>query len=263
MTIRPLCCIALFALTACGNTQDEEAVGEVKETASVGTIAVSALQFIGILPSYECGESRRNFVARLTEGLNQKLGCTTVASVNEGDLADSFELQFGEGCHLGEKELRGVLRGTVAGGEDRTSVAVDLKDLLVGSEAIPASAAYETCGDEDRYSAFVEAKLSPERTARLDLTVANREGIFLIGQNTLVLQGSGQISHPAGVDEVRFEHLTYEIGQLMPWDGSLTVDTSDGRHVQAAFDSKDCPYRTGHLTVAVDDHKPVKIPVVR
>lgn len=255
-----------LTLTACADAKsDKEAVDEVKETASVGSYAVSALQFVGILPSFECGESRRHFVARLTEGLNQQLGCTTVASVSEGDVADQFRLQFGDGCHLGDKELRGELVGLVAGGDDRSTLSLDLNGVHVGNDSIPASAGYETCGDENRYSVFVEATLSeePRRTAHLDLKVAKRDGIFLIGQDTFIVDGAGTVDHPAGSDRVTFDHLTYEMKQLMPWDGSLRVDTSGGELVKATFDSKDAPYRTGHLTVQVNDRKPVRVPVVR
>lgn len=240
-------------------------VEQVKESAGLIGAAGHALRVLGILPSYECGESRRHFAGRLTSGHELSEGCVTAATVQEGELGDALTIDFAEGCHVGDKQVRGTARGLMSGGEDRFTLSLDLQGVTVDGDALPASAGYEVCGDEDRYSAFVQAQLSQEplRTFELQAQLARRDGIFLIGQDTLVLDGEGHVSHPAGQDLVAFDHLTYEMKQLMPWDGSLEVSTSDGRKVRAEFDSENMPYRTGHLSVQVDEGKTVRVPVIR
>lgn len=260
--------IALLAVTLCGcgthAVQDED-VKEVKQSASLVGSAAHALQILGILPSYECGEPRRNFLGRLTSGHHFNEGCVATATSAQGEMADMLTLQFEEGCAIGEKDLRGTARGYLSGGDDRIALSLDMNDVTVGGDKLPASVGFEKCGDEDRYSAFVQARISreTERWFELEATVAKRDGIFLIGKDTLVLEGHGKVTHPAGTDQVSFDELTYELGQLMPWDGSLEVETSDGRSVRAEFDSDGMPYRTGHLSVQVDEGKVVRVPVVR
>lgn len=266
MTRTTLALLLATAMWGCGaQSVDKEDVSEVRQSAGLIGAAGRALQLLGILPSYECGESRRNFLGKLTSGHQFSEGCVATATASEGDVADVLSIQFGEGCHLGEKDLRGTLRGFTSGGDDRFSLSVDLAEVTLGGDDIPAMAGYEKCGDEDRYSAFVEAQLSNdvERFFELDVEVAKRDGIFLIGKDTLVLDGTGFVTHPAGRDAVSFSELTYELGQLMPWDGSLEVSTSDGRNVRAEFDSEGMPYRTGQLSVQVDEGKVVRVPVVR
>lgn len=258
-----LASLALLVLSACG-VEDPAAVSEDVEDGKRAVTAIdhakAALQWIGILPSYECGEEQRHFAGKLLEAANAEAGCVAVAD-ETADSSDRVQVSFGEGCAIGKKSLSGNLGIVTSGGDDRKRVELDLTQLRIDGEAIPVSVTYGTCGDEDRYSATVSGTLSdsPRRTFRMDLTVANQEGIVLIGDNTLVLRGGGEVEHPDGTDRVSFDGLSYEIGDVLPKDGAVNVQTSRGKHVKVRFEVKF--WHLGMAEICVNDDQPITVPI--
>lgn len=262
--IRSFALIGSVALSACG-TPASVAASEELERADDAVTALDrsrqALQWLGILPSYECGEDERFFVGRLVESLNAEAGCVAVADEPD-DAHDRATVSFGEGCVVRGRRLSGELAIVVSGGDDRKRVELDLSSVAVDGESIPVQVSYGTCGDEDQYAARVSGTLSqsPKRTFALDLTVASQEGVVLIGDNTLVLKGHGELVHPEGADRVSFDSLSYEMGDVLPKDGEVLVETSKEKHVRVRFEEKF--WRLGLAEVKVNDDEPVVIPVI-
>lgn len=251
-------------LAACGGIEERAAAEDVER----GQHAVAAvddaravLEWIGILPSYECGEEKRFFAARIVEKLSADHGCVSIKDEPTAT-TDRATVTLTEECVIGEKHVTGNIGVSIAGGDDRKRVELDLTQLRVGGDPINARVSYGSCGDEDRYGAQVSGTLSdsPKRTFRLDLTVANQDGIFLIGDNTLVLKGGGEVEHPDGVDRVSFDGLSYEIGDVLPKEGGLLVETSAGKRVGVRFEERF--WRLGVAEIKVNGDEPVVVPVV-
>lgn len=265
--------LAFLALAAAGmggcscSAPSQEEVDDAKDRVNLAVQAVGrvrvALELLGLLPVYECGEPRRTFVGKAVEQAERSIGCVTATAVAEGQSADAVNLAFPEaGCEFQQHSLAGAALFRYSGGEDRLDLEADFGALQVDGDLLPAKAGYGTCSDEKRVWASAEGEFSERAGCRfkVDARVGLRDGMPVIGGTTVVLDGGAEITRPEGLDKLSFTSLHYEIGQIMPKQGSLLVETSGGKRIQVTFDPG--LWRLGEAEVVIDDRDPVTIPVV-
>lgn len=269
MTRRPLV-LALLPLlaTACGGnrpTKEEiaEARARVEQAADAAAKARTALELLGVLPVYTCGEARRTFVGQASESFRAQVACVTVTTEAVDASTDALALTFPEGgCSVGGYGLSGPGRFLYSGGEDRMELTADLRELKVEGQPLQAKVGYGTCGDESRAWVLAEGTVpdSGGRTFRVDGRVAKREGLPLIGGTELRLDGTGTLTGPAGEDRLTLTGVLYEVGHAAPKEGEVLVERADGGRVKATF--RPGLWRTGEMELTVDDAEPVTVPIV-
>lgn len=259
----------LLLATACGRdlpTQEEidDAKSRVDLAVHAAHQARVALEVLGILPVYTCGEPRRTFVGRTTEGAQTKVACVTATSEARDDTSDAVVLSFPEsGCKVNGYTVSGQTAFLYQGGEERMDVFADLHGLTVDGHNVQATVGYGTCGDEQRFWAEASGAL-PERAGssyNVDGRVGLREGLPIIGGTTLVFDGPAEVSGPLGTDRITFTELQYEVGEFLPKKGQAFIETANGRRVKVDF--SEVLWRLGKVEVEIDDKAPVTVPIVR
>lgn len=234
-------------------TEIEAAKAELSGAVASAEGARAALELLGILPSYECGEPRRTFVGRVVEELTVSWSCATFTTAAVGDQADVVTVTFAAaGCPVTGHTLGGTLVLRYSGGEDRMDLELDARALVVDGALVGALAGYGTCGDETRYWALAEGD-----GYRVDVQIAKRDGIPLIGGTTLLIDGSAQLTDDAGTDSVAFTGVEYEVGDLLPRHGTIVIQTAAGRRIEATFDLDSPIY--GSVRLVIDAHDAVTI----
>lgn len=264
----PLLALLPLLATACGEqrpTQEEidAARARVEQAVGAAARARSALELLGVLPVYECGEPRRTFVGRASESVQAQVACVTVTSEAVDATTDAVVLAFsGEGCTARGHGISGQGRFHYSGGEERMALSADLRELKVDGDALQAQVGYGTCGDES--SAWVRAEGAlPGRdghTFRVDGRVAKRDGLPLVGGTELRLDGTGALTGPAGTDTLTLTGALYELGDLAPREGEVLVESAEGGRVRATF--RPGLWRTGKMELVIDDGEPVTVPIV-
>jgi hypothetical protein len=143
--------------TACGGSpptqvEIDEARDRVDVALGAATQARAALELLGILPVYTCGESRRSFVGNAAATLEAQVGCVTAETEALDATTDAVVLSFPqEGCELREHTVSGQTAFKYSGGEDRMDLKADLRGLRVDGDPLQVEVGYGTCGDESRY----------------------------------------------------------------------------------------------------------------
>ena len=262
--------IVTACLAACGGrpppTKEEidDAKGRVRAALAAAEQARRILELLGILPVYECGESERvAFVGKVADGFRRDYPCATVTTEALSN-ADAVIGTFPEaGCEVRRHSVSGKASFVYSGGSDRFELHLDGRELKVDGEPLQAKAGYGKCGDETRYWALAEGDLPkrPEIHFKVDGRAGVREGLPIIGSDTLVFDGPGEVAHPDGTDRVTFAGLHYEIGEYLPKEGTIEIDTSSGHHVRATF--KTTLWRLGEAEIQVDDKEPKTVPIIR
>ena len=263
-------CLALVILaTACGReppTQEEisDAKSRVDLAIHAAHQARLALELLGILPVYTCGEPRRTFVGRAAEGVRVKVPCVTAAAEALNESTDRVWFSFPETqCSLNGHTVSGQTAFVYTGGEERMELTADLSGLRVDGHALQARVGYGTCGDEKRFWTEASGALPgrPGSTYRVDGRVGLREGAPLFGSTSLVFDGPGEVSGPLGRDRVTFTGLEYEVGEFLPKKGQALIETARGHRVKVDF--SEVLWRVGKVEVEIDDKAPVTVPIVR
>lgn len=224
--------------------------------------ARTALELLGVLPTYTCGEAQGTFVGRAAAGLTAQLACGTVTTTSTADGDFVFLTAPQGGCAMGGHQVEGTLQFRFALGTDTMQVELDTRRALVDGQPLPVLAGYGTCGDEDRVWATADGMLPHRSTVsyHLDGVLKQRPGLPLIGGTTLILDGTAELTTSAGVDRVTFYELEYEVGDYLPKNGAVLVQTSSGHRVRAQF----LPvfWSLGLARVTVNDAAPVDVPVL-
>jgi hypothetical protein len=265
--------LALLTLTtlttACGGeppTQEEidAARAQVALALDASKQARSALELLGFLPVYTCGEPRRNFVGAVVESAEARAGCVSASAESIDATTDAVVVSFADGgCEVLETTIAGQVAFRYSGGEDRMELTADLRQLKVDGESLQAEVGYGTCGDESRFWAKAEGSLPghPEYTFKVDGRVGKREGAPIIGGTTLLLDGPGELTGPEGTDRLTLTGVLYELGEYAPKQGEILLETADGHTVKATFE--EALWRVGKMELVIDDHEPVTVPIVR
>lgn len=263
-------CLALVILaTACGReppTQEEleDAKSRVDLAIHAAHQARIALELLGILPVYTCGEPRRTFVGRATEGVRAKVACLTATAEAQDDSTDAVVLSFPDGgCSVNGHTVSGQSAFVYHGGEDLMDLSADLHGLKVDGHTLQAKVGYGTCGDEKRFWTEAAGTLPDQsgNSYRVDGRVGLREGVPLFGSTSLVFDGPGEVSGPLGTDRVTFTGLEYEVGEFLPKKGQALIETAKGHRVKVGF--SEVLWRVGKVEVEIDDKAPVTVPIVR
>jgi hypothetical protein len=263
-------CLALAVLaTACGReppTQEEidDARTRVDLAIHAAHQARIALELLGLLPVYTCGEERRTFVGRAVEGARAKVGCVSATAEARDESSDMVVLSFPETqCSFNGHTVSGQSAFIYDQGEDRMDLTADLNHLTVDGKVLQATVGYGTCGDETRFWTAAAGALPgrPGNTYRVDGRVGVREGVPLFGGTSLVFDGPGQVSGPLGTDRVTFTALEYEVGEFLPKKGQALIETARGHRVRVDF--SEVLWRVGKVEVEIDDKAPVTVPIVR
>jgi hypothetical protein len=241
----------------------EEARAQLKLAAEAAAKARAALELLGVLPVYTCGEPRRTFVGQATESFRTQVACVTVATEAQGATADAAILSFPDsGCAVRGHGLAGQARFVYSGGESRMDLTADLRALKVDGAPLGALVGYGTCGDESRYWAQATGEL-PGRaghTFQVDGRVGKRNGIPLFGGTSLLLDGTGKLQVPEGTHHLTLTGVLYEVGEYAPREGEVLVVTAAGRRVKATF--KPGLWQVGKMELVVDDAEPVTVPIL-
>lgn len=219
-----------------------------------------AFELLGLAPTYTCGEPEPAFAADVASGIRLRYPCANV-SAEALTTADAIHLDLASaGCSMYGHTATGSAIFTYSGGTDRFDLAADLRQLQLDGKPLNAQVGYGTCSDETRYWALVEGPLPKHAdvNVKLDAHVAKRDGLPIIGETTLIVDGTGSATGPGGTDRVTFTGLQWDIGVNLPKAGIIEVETATGHHVKAEFTEGKC---TSTATVTVDDHAPVTVPV--
>ena len=265
--IVPLC-LAVLA-TACGEeAPTKEEVDAARETVERAVASAhqarGALEALGILPVYTCGEPRRSFVGRAAEGVHARYACATATVEARDDVTDAVVMTFAEGgCEVHGLRFTGQVAFLYRGGEDLMEVHADLRGLAVDGHTVQAEVGYGTCGDETRMFADVSGSVPgrEEHRFHIDGRVGMRAGVPVIGGSELVLDGPGELVGPGGTDRLTLTSLLYDVGQYLPKTGTAVLETAEGRRVEARFE--EVLWRVGKVEVTIDGKEPVTVPIVR
>lgn len=238
----------------------EQAKAVVTLAVDLGGRARTALELLGILPTYDCGQPRRSFVGEVAAGFEAEFACATVATEQLDAARDAIRLTFSpDGCQVNGTSLSGLAVFAYNGGEDRLDLEADLSALQVAGDPLEMRAGYGTCGDQQSVWAAGQGELGAEHAFSALLSVGLREGIPIFGSSTLVLSGAAELTGPAGTDEVDFDELVYEPGSLLPEEGRLTIQTASGHTLIARFSSG---LLLDQVEITIDDHDPVTVPLL-
>lgn len=217
--------------------------------------AAAALQLLGILPDYTCGEPRRTWVGAAAESLSADFGCVEARAEQRSEESDALVVTFAPaGCTVRGHTVSGETAFVYSGGEDRLDVTAQLASLVVDGASLQASVGYGTCGDETSYRAHVTGE-----TYSLNAEVSKRDGPPVIGSTTLIIDGTGTLISEAGNDTITLTALEYEPGSTFPNEGEILIETADGHRVRVTF----IPvlWSLQKAEIQVDDEPPVTAPI--
>lgn len=261
------CVVPVLALSVgCARmpTQAErsEAQKQMNNLDAVMEEARRPLEFLGILPTYQCGSPRGTQVGKAAEALRVRTPCAQVTTESFAT-SDWVTMTFPQGgCSIGDHWISGEVRFTYSGGDDRIEIAGDFQRMFVDGISPRATVEFVGCGDEISVTGTAEGKV-PDRSDLgywASLTVALRQGIPIIGDDELALNGRVEVIQEAGVDKVTIQELLYEIGEYLPKSGQVNVETHEGKKVKGTFKEK--LWRLGEVEVEVNDSAPVTVPVI-
>lgn len=257
--------VVLLMVTACGNGEqllDAEQQAQV-DAAELDTqsavqglsIARTALEVFGVLPSYSCGPLN-DAIGKAIPPVSLPLACMTVTTRGTG-----LDLVFGEhGCDVAGHRVTGTLALELALGESRIDATADLRSLVIDGQSLPVRVGMGVCGDEKRVWATVDTVKVGERTFALDAHVGVRRGLPIIGSTTILLDGTGSLAGSERTD-VAADGLEYDVGEYAPKAGTLTVNRSDGSSFSVRF--TEVLWKLGKAEVTIDDRAPVEVLVVQ
>ena len=270
MRLRACLALALAVLaTACDREPPtKEEIEDAQARVDLAVLAAHqarlALELLGLLPVYTCGESRRTFVGKAAEGIHTQVACVTATAVAQNDTTDAVVLTFPESaCTVRGHTVSGRSEFIYSGGPERMDLFADLRELTVDGQRLQAKVGYGTCSDEKRFWTEAAGNL-PGRsgsTYSVNARVGLREGLPLFGSSTLVFDGPGEVSGALGTDRVTFTALEYEVGEYLPKEGEALIETAKGRRVKVNFSP--VLWRIGKVEVEIDDKAPVTLPIVR
>ena len=238
----------------------EDAKARLAVAVKSADLARVALEQLGLLPTYDCGVPRGAFVPDVLDALEVEYACATVAVDSSDPAADAITVTFDEaGCEVAGRTLSGALVVRVAGGEDRFDLEVDARALAVDGALVQALAGYGTCSDETRYWVLAEGDVPGHagKTFYVDGNIAKRDGLPVIGGTTLLISGTGDLAEAGATDRMTMEDVDYEIGDLLPRNGVILLETASGRRIRATFTQDSPLYRK--VSLEIDAHDPVTV----
>lgn len=221
----------------------------------------AALEMLGIIPVYTCGEPRAAFAGKLPASLKTGFVGATVSLDGTDPATDKFSLAFppGGGSVRGHK-VTGTILVSASGGEDRFTLGFDATQAQFDGTPVQALGGYGTCGDSTTYWADSQGPLAAAAgTYLLKARVGKKKGLPLIGSSTLIIDAAGDYTRGGKKDALTLVSVNYEVGKILPRSGTIRIETSDGHNLAATF-SDDTPL-AGQVKVKVDSKSAVTIPL--
>jgi len=221
----------------------------------------AALEMLGIIPVYTCGEPRAAFAGKLPASLKSGFAGATVSLDGTDPALDKFTLAFPpEGGKLRGHKVTGTVLVKAAGGEDHFSLELDATQAQFDGTAVQALGGYGTCGDSTTYWADSQGPLAgASGTYLLKARVGKKAGLPLIGSTTLLINAIGDYTRGGKQDALTLTSVDYEVGKILPRSGTIKIETSNGHTMTATF-SDDTPL-AGQVKVKVDSKSAVTIPL--
>jgi hypothetical protein len=271
---RPLSLALLLVasqLAACSETREKLddaraaadgalAVAKVPSALELLDLARTAFDLLDLAPTYTCGEPRGTFAGKVADGMVLRYPCIT-ASLAAGAAADVLTATLPDsGCRLRGHRVSGAGAFSFSGGEDRLELAADLRALAVDGRPLQTEVGYGTCGDATTYWARTDGTLPrhPEKATHLDLHVTMKDGLPLIGDTDVTIDGTGTLTEAGATDALTAIAIAYRLGELNPTAGTLVITTANGHTVTVTFFTEACDTSA---RVVVDDHPAITIPL--
>ncbi|MDQ3002371.1 MAG: hypothetical protein M3Y08_14055 [Fibrobacterota bacterium] len=225
------------------------------------TRAHAALEFLGIIPVYTCGEERAHFAGRLPANLATGFAGAAFTLDATDPTADKVSIVFpAAGSKVRGHKVTGNFFIKTSGGKDRFTLELDARQAKIDGKAVQTVAGYGTCGDSTSYWADSEGPLpTAGQSYVLMAKVGKKAGISVIGSTTLLVDATGSMTHDGKTDQVTLTSMDYEVGKLLPHSGTLLIITSSEKRILATF-SQDTPI-AGQVKVRVDSKSAVTIPL--
>ncbi|MBS2030927.1 MAG: hypothetical protein JST54_23690 [Deltaproteobacteria bacterium] len=263
--MRKLMLAVCLAVAGCGaDVQDTwDANQDALQATRAGAAIIDAAQFVGILPKYTCGEPERVEFADMVPELQSRLGpCATLHAGASTDTSDIETLAFAApGCKVFGANWTGQLQATVSGGNDRNEVALDFTGMQINGAPVDARIGRVSCGDLTTWNIDANTRVPANKLfAQLDLgyhgTVVDRPGIFIIGTDYLILDGTAHVVSGNRAFDVTFKQVWWEPGLSVPHRGELDFQTPEGHDVAVRFGDSD-----SEIQVSVDNGRFAPVPV--
>ncbi len=273
------CLAAVLAATtlACGASKPpqsdlDDAKAKVQAVLAGSNVALQALEMLSLLPSYQCGEPRGTVVGKAVDQLRAAYpvpatgpGCGTVTTA-AGATGDTVSLEFPTaGCKVRGHTWAGTATfqyAQLGDAIDRYDLAGDLRALSIDNRLIPARVGYTVCDGLTRYSVMAEGTVPGHNNLQftIDGNVGVRDGLPVIGDKEILIDGPGTLTSSAGTDRLTLTDLDYVIGNYLPKTGTILLETAKGRTIKAVFTEGD--WSLGQMQITVDDYAPVTLPVL-
>jgi hypothetical protein len=161
--------VVVLLAAACGQPppskeEVDDAKARVEAAMESADQVRTALELLGILPTYTCGEPRRTFVGQAVDKAQADYGCVTATTEVIGTTGDAVLLSYsGTECKVRDHVVSGSSSFNYNGGEDRLDLEADFRQTKVDGNALQAKAGYGTCADEKRYWGLAEGTLPKGR----------------------------------------------------------------------------------------------------
>jgi hypothetical protein len=217
------------------------------------------LERVGLLPSYTCGEPRGMFSSKLLGSMQTRYSCATI-TLDAGDpTRDVVTVAFPTGgCELAGAQFVGSMIARVSGGDDTFSLELDPRSLAIDGNHVAATGGYRSCGDATEYWATATGT-AHGKAYDIDVTIEKRAGVPIIGSTMLAVDGTLTLTDASGTDTVTLDGVEYEVGDLFPRAGTISVETATGHQISATFSSGSI--LNGNVRLVIDDHDAVTIPI--
>ncbi len=155
------------------------------------------------MPSYTCGQPRSVGLARLAADARLALPCAEVTLVSELE-ADALIFSFGPECSFRAHTLTGRAVFRLSAGDERFDVSGDFQETVLDGDPLMLAGGYGECGDEKRYWVRGTRAFETSVTERfsIDVHLAQRDGLPLIGDSIWLLTGPAELIHPESRDAI-------------------------------------------------------------
>src|SRR5439155_1144283 len=79
------------------------------------------LAFLGLMPSYVCGQPQRDASLQFADDLRDRIGCGEISTEHD-DSSDSVVVAFPDACAVAQRHFTGEARVRYSAGDDREDV---------------------------------------------------------------------------------------------------------------------------------------------
>ena len=257
--------LCVWVLAGCGaEVQDAwDAHEDALHATQAGKAIIDTAQFLGLVPSYTCGEPAKSELSDAIPVMQANLGpCAQAAPGPSTDTTDSELLSFpAPGCDVFGATWTGQITATASGGDSRDALAFDFTGMRINGAPVDAKIGRVDCGDLTTWDLAVTTRVpATSKTQELDLgyhgTVVDRPGLAFIGTDYFILEGPADITYGGKTLHVTFKQLWWEAGLDLPHKGELDYTNAHGHEVAIKFDPD-----ASEMQVSIDGGKFAPMPM--